>query len=107
MVIFRKNNGDLTFLDADLGTWQSGALYLSYTMSAVFGATLIVKRLGARDGIFTGLVIYCVYVSCFLLASLVPDTAKWPVAIIGALIGGVGGGFLWTAQGAYFGKTAE
>ena len=30
-----------------------------------------------------------------------------PVAITGALIGGVGGGFLWTAQGAYFGKTAE
>jgi len=99
--------GDLTFLDADLGTWQSGCLYVSYTLSAVFGATLIVKRLGARDGIFTGLVIYCVYVACFLVASLVPDTAKWPVAITGALIGGVGGGFLWTAQGAYFGKTAE
>jgi len=99
--------GDLTYLDADLGTWQSGCLYISYTLSAVFGATLIVKRLGPRNGIFTGLVIYCVYVACFLIASLVPDTAKWPVAITGALIGGVGGGFLWTAQGAYFGKTAE
>ena len=47
------------------------------------------------------------YVCCFLVASLVPDTAKWPVALIGAAVGGVGGGFLWTAQGAYFGKTAE
>lgn len=75
-------------------------------MSAVFGATYVVDRLGSRNGIFAGVSIYCVYVCCFLLASLVSDEAKWPVALIGAAIGGIGGGFLWTAQGAYFGKTA-
>ncbi|GMH75989.1 hypothetical protein TrVE_jg12144 [Triparma verrucosa] len=98
--------GDLTYLDADLGTWQNGTLYTFYTLSAVFGATYVVDRLGSRNGILAGVSIYCVYVCCFLVASLVSDANKWPVALIGAAIGGVGGGFLWTAQGAYFGKTA-
>ncbi len=99
--------GNLTYLNADLGTWQSGTLYITYTLSAVFGAAHIVKILGPRNGLFAGLVIYCVYVSCFLVAALVEDTLKWPVAIAGAFIGGIGGGFLWTAQGAYFVKVSE
>ena len=99
--------GDLSKFGADLGTWQSGTLYVTYTLSAVFGAAYIVQKLGSRDGLFAGVAIYCVYVSCFLVTSLVSDEAKWPVAIAGAAIGGIGGGFLWTAQGAYFGRTAE
>ena len=100
--------GELSYLGADLGTWQSGTLYITYTLSAVFGAAHIVKQLGSRNGVFAGLVIYCVYVACFLVvAVLETDKYKWPAAIVGAAIGGVGGGFLWTAQGAYFGKTAE
>ena len=135
---------DLTFLGADLGTYQSGCLYLFYTASAVFGgectkirspnsattlthntnhhhhhhhhyhpprvAAYIVKKVGPRNGLLYGLIIYCVYVACFLVAAVIPDSHdawKWPVALLGAAIGGVGGGFLWTAQGAYFGKTAE
>ena len=54
-----------------------------------------------------GTCVYCVYVTAFLIAALVPDETKWPVAIIGAAIGGVGGGFLWTAQGKYFVSVAE
>lgn len=89
-------------MGADLGTWQTGTLYLTYSLSAVTGAPYLVQRLGSRNGILAGLVTYCIYVTAFLIASLVPDETKWPVTILGAAIGGIGGGMLWTAQGKYF-----
>lgn len=99
--------GSETKLGADLGTWQLGTLYLTYTMSAMFGAAYVVRKLGSRNGLLAGLSIYCVYVTAFLIAAVVPDETKWPVAITGAAIGGVGGGFLWTAQGKYFVSVSE
>jgi len=99
--------GAASKLGADLGTWQLGTLYLTYTASAVFGAAYVVRRLGSRNGILAGMAVYCVYVAAFLAAALVPEETKWPVAITGAAIGGVGGGFLWTAQGSYFVSSAS
>jgi MFS family permease len=89
-----------------LGNVQSGVLYLSYTLSALIGATYIVKVLGARSSMIAGMWIYCVYVGCFVLAAAIPK-GKEIAAILGALIGGVGGGFLWTAQGSYFVRASE
>lgn len=89
-----------------VGAWQSGTLYLTYTASAIMGATYIVKTLGARDSLISGMVLYCVYVACFLIATI-DESIETPAALVGAAIGGVGGGFLWTAQGAYFGTSAE
>lgn len=88
------------------GAWQSGILYLTYTGSAIFGATFVVKKLGARDALITGMSFYCVYVACFWLAVTWHDYER-PAALTGAAIGGVGAGFLWTAQGAYFARAAE
>lgn len=89
-----------------LGAWQSGILYLTYTGSAIFGATYFVKQLGARDALITGMSFYCVYVACFWLATVWHDVER-AAALTGAAIGGVGAGFLWTAQGAYFSRAAE
>lgn len=41
--------------------------------------------------------IYCIYIGCFLVATLFPSI-KSVSAISGAAIGGIGAGFLWTAQ---------
>jgi len=41
--------------------------------------------------------IYCFYVGCFLIATLFPNVRD-VAAITGAAIGGIGAGFLWTAQ---------
>ena len=57
----------------------------------------MVKRLGARDAMILSMVIYCLYIGCFLLATIFPEY-KYVSAITGASIGGVGAGFLWTAQ---------
>eukprot|EP00523_Entomoneis_sp_CCMP467_P022957 CAMPEP_0168827518 /NCGR_PEP_ID=MMETSP0727-20121128/40_1 /TAXON_ID=265536 /ORGANISM="Amphiprora sp., Strain CCMP467" /LENGTH=503 /DNA_ID=CAMNT_0008880687 /DNA_START=30 /DNA_END=1538 /DNA_ORIENTATION=+ len=88
-----------------VGAWQSGILYLFYTGSAMFGSTYFVKKLGGRDGLLTGMGLYCCYVLAFLLATLLPESQR-TIAYIGAAIGGSGAGFLWTAQGSYFATAA-
>lgn len=89
-----------------VGNWQSGILYLSYTGSALLGATYTVKKLGPRNSLITGLALYCVYVTAFWIASSFPGHTK-PASFLGALVGGVGAGLLWTAQGAFFARAAE
>ena len=112
-MLFSANHGStvacLALATARLGSvgaWQSGVLYITYTASSLLGATYITKQLGSRNAIMTGMLLYCVYVACFLVATRFKDIEKG-AALVGAAIGGVGGGFLWTAQGAYFGQAAE
>jgi len=91
-----------------IGAWQSGILYLTYTLSAVLGATWIVKKMGARNALWLGMALYCAYVGCFWIATRMEAIDDQRLAAyLGAAIGGVGAGFLWTAQGSYFGRAAE
>lgn len=89
-----------------VGAWQSGILYLAYTLSAVLGATYVVKRLGSRNAMILGMAFFCMYVGAFLIATLWPSTLK-VAALTGAAIGGIGSGLLWTAQGVYFSQASE
>jgi Major Facilitator Superfamily len=49
--------------------------------------------------------LYCAYVSAFWVATV---WRQWQTvaAAMGGVLGGVGAGFLWTAQGAYFAQSA-
>lgn len=115
-VLFSANHGGVTSclslstarLGPNLGAWQSSVLYLSYTASALFGATYVTKVLGARDTLIVGMSIYCFYTGCFVIYALcnIPSIAA-TAAIVGALLGGVGGGCIWTAQGSYFTTASE
>mmetsp|Transcript_15908 Transcript_15908/g.60607 ORF Transcript_15908/g.60607 Transcript_15908/m.60607 type:complete len:460 (+) Transcript_15908:372-1751(+) len=84
-----------------LGSYQLGTLYLFYTMTALTVSTAIVNRLGQKGALVGGLLLYCVYVVSFLIAREAPPL-RWPVALFGAVTGGIAAGFLWTAQGGYF-----
>jgi MFS family permease len=116
-ILFSANHGAVvaclslaTARLGDLGSYQSSILYLSYTLSALIGATAIVKHTGARNSIRMGMWIYCIYIACFVVATWFQDRIAWVTtcaAILGAFIGGIGGGFLWTAQGSYFARAAE
>jgi hypothetical protein len=114
-VLFSANHGCvvscLALATARLGStgaWQSGILYITYTASALLGATYIVKRAGARNAMWFGMALYCIYVGCFWVATLFQSLEHQRLAAYtGAAIGGIGAGFLWTAQGAYFGQAAE
>ena len=112
-ILFSANHGTvvacLTLSVArlgNLGNLQSSVLYMSYTISALIGTTYLVKVLGARNSMIVGMSIYCFYVGCFVLATALPKGEEIAV-ILGALIGGVGGGLLWTAQGSYFVRASE
>jgi MFS family permease len=84
-----------------LGATSVGTMYVLYTLTAMVGATLLVGSVGPKWGLVLGLAVFCVYVASFLLAATVPALA-WAGALGGAAVGGVGGGVVWTAQGAYF-----
>jgi MFS family permease len=92
-----------------LGAGQSGMLYLSYTLSGLLGSTYVVKRLGSRDALIAGMGAYIAYVGCFWLASilLLGGVLQGVIVYLGALIGGIGAGFLWTAQGSYLSSAAQ
>jgi Ion channel regulatory protein UNC-93 len=89
-----------------IGAWQSGILYLCYTLSAVLGASLVVTKCGARNGMILGMLLYSIYVASFLVVELSPSSQQ-EIALIGAIFGGVGSGLLWLAQGAYFTEVSQ
>ena len=105
-----------------IGAWQSGLLFGSYTLSALLGATYVVKKLGSKNGLVLGMALYCVYVGCFVFAihsnnngrhddndnqNENNDRQQRLAAYAGAVIGGIGAGFLWTAQGTYFSQASK
>ena len=89
-----------------LGAWQSGTLYLSYTLSALTFSIHVVKRIGSRNALVLGMSLFCTYVGCFLMATVIPTSAK-AFALMGAVVGGVGAGIMWTSQGTYFAEAAD
>lgn len=93
-----------------VGAWQSGLLYLTYTLSALMGATYIVKCVGSRNGMQYGMALYNIYIGCFWVAAsgwLPTDESIRPVVLTGAAMGGIGAGIMWTSQGVYFSQAAE
>jgi len=137
-ILFSANHGAVVSclsaatarLGGDLGSWQSSALYLSYTITSLIGATFVVKKFGARNSMMAGMLIYCLYVGCFVIATTTVSTSVAPsssdndenifgyeeytittggkaAVFIGAILGGIGGGVIWTAQGSYFVRASE
>ena len=68
-------------------------------MSSFLGATFVTKKFGARNAIIVGMGLYCFQVGCFFLATVLEEKNLVTVVILlGAVVGGLGGGFAWTAQ---------
>lgn len=84
-----------------IGVWQSGVLYASYTMSAIYGSSYVVKKLGSRNGLVLGMCMSASYVTSFFFVTLIVEKNEsmlWLqslVAICGACIGGIGSSILW------------
>jgi MFS family permease len=89
-----------------IGSIQSGVLSLSYVASSIFGATYVVKRLGGRNSMILGMMLYCVYAAGFLVATVLPGFATL-AALSGAMIGGFGAGISSIAQGTYLARAAS
>jgi MFS family permease len=88
-----------------IGSNGGAGLYICYTASAFFFAKPILRRLGSRNSIFCGLCGMLLYVASFLLALQNPAYAN-SIFTTGGILGGLGAGLLWPAQGAYFSTSA-
>ena len=93
-----------TRLGPNVGAGQSSLLYVCYTGSALVGSTYIVKHWGAHRALTVGMFLYCFYVAAFWGAA--HWQASW-AAYTGAVLGGLGAGLVWTAQGSFFAQAAQ
>ena len=97
-------------LGANVGATQSSILYVTYTGSALIGATYMVKRWGPHGALVTGMFLYCFYVAAFGVAATTTTTTSTTTAAVayaGATLGGLGAGLVWTAQGSFFAQAAQ
>ena len=91
-----------------LGSRGSFVLYLLYTLSALLLAKPAVARLGAKNGVLFGLIAMMCYVGSFFFAlNSTNSAAREVVWLLGAALGGIGAGVLWTAEGTYFSLNAK
>lgn len=96
-------------LDAT-GAWQTGILYLTYTASAVMGATLVVERLGSKKAVCLGMYLFCVYVGCFLAATLLQQPTQTTTTNsfnAATALAWIGAGICWTGQGVYYSQASK
>jgi hypothetical protein len=95
-------------LGYELGSRGSFVLYLLYTLSALLLAKPMVARLGAKNGVLFGLCgLICYVVSFFIALNTEHEGAQEGIWILGAAMGGIGAGVLWTSQGAYYSLNAK
>lgn len=88
-----------------IGSNGSFCLYIFYTASALLLAKPVLRYFGAKNSLFIGLCGLLLYVFSFVLSIQLPRYASI-VFTIGASIGGLGAGLLWTAQGSYYSRNA-
>ena len=88
-----------------VGAWQSGAYFLALTLSATTFATYITKVCGSKQGMVIGLTLLTFYSFSTALYTIVEQSVQ--VSVAGAAVGGIGAGIMWTAQGVYFGQSAD
>jgi len=115
-------------LGTQVGSASNTSLYGMCLLSSLFLGPLTTGFFGPKNALVFGMVMYVIYVFCFAIATAFADpfcgdgTPKpddgcpqdvghayvvaqplaWLFAVVGALVGGVGAGSLWTAQGAFF-----
>jgi len=107
-VVHASVDAVLAFSTAELGmvvgSNGSFCLYVFYTFSAFFLAKPWLARYGPKHTVAAGLVGMLIYVLSFFLAVAVSpaSSARNAIWLIGASLGGIGAGLLWTGQGSYY-----
>lgn len=94
-----------TYLGKHLGNIDNAILYLVTMFTALFLASTLNDLVGGRRGLTASMLGYTVYVFLFAVALLFtsdpddPSEISSALAIVGAFLGGVAAGPLWTFQG--------
>ena len=90
---------------SSIGSYATGTLYAFYMLCPMFFAPIVIRLLGVKWAVFTGLVMYCYNVAAYPLATAYPAAQNY-LLIGGSVIGGFAAGFVWAAQGTYFANAA-
>jgi len=114
---FSANHGTVTALIAiassaiglKLSALSFVTLYTCYTLSALLLANVVLSQLGSKWTIIFGLTVYCIYNASFMVVNYTSDNPHFQTIFVavGGVIGGIGAGTLWTAQGAFFASSAS
>jgi len=106
-------------LESGIGQASDATLYGCVLVTSLFFGALTYSLLGAKLGLGVSLLTYAAYSFIFAAAAqscaelsymgscLRGNGAQGPLAISGAIIGGLGGGTLWTCQGAFLASVVE
>merc|ERR550532_3190608 len=82
---------------------SSAMLYAMYTISALLFAVPTVLIKGPKFVLCAGTFLYCIYVIPFAILTVggkhISETGQVVLVVVGSAIGGLGAGWLWTAQG--------
>ncbi|CAE7271012.1 Vwa8 [Symbiodinium sp. KB8] len=102
------------------GQAGNAMLYGATLVCSLFFSALVFSLIGAKKGLSLSMGLYAVYVGLFATAASMcaEKDAKTgsciegmdlqlPTMLLGALIGGIGAGILWTCQGAFFSSVCE
>jgi len=114
-----------------VGNASNACLYGVCMLSALFLGPLFTNSLGPKNALVLGMLFYCIYVFLFAIGlnfvddfgedgcgaglsfgedgfgDKCPQALAWICAVGGGILGGLGAGSLWTAQGAFFGAICE
>lgn len=96
----------LAELGAGLGSTAIGVTLLFYCTSALLIASSLIKMFGTKQVLISALALYYIFGLCYFVGFSWHQSgfflASKAVTVLGSICGGIGGGLLWTAQGAYF-----
>lgn len=99
----------LSFTSSELGSvvgsYSGFLLYATYTITALLFSKLSLKVFTSKFCVLFGLVTLLIYIFTFLL-SIFFSGLGMNLFLIGAALGGIGAGILWTAQGSYYSLSA-
>lgn len=101
------------------GNLSNAVLYGSTLICSLFFANLLYAILGSKRGLVISMALYTVYVAMFAYSAsqcktlndkgrcIEAEPLQLPVVSLGAFIGGIGAGLLWTCQGAFYSMVCE
>jgi len=107
-------------LTQSIGNSSNAVLYGATLLCSLFLANIAYAVCGPKRGLTLAMFCYMIYVGFFALSTsecakhdaingkcIEAESLQLPIACIGALIGGMGAGILWTCQGAFYSLVCE
>mmetsp|Transcript_11392 Transcript_11392/g.15768 ORF Transcript_11392/g.15768 Transcript_11392/m.15768 type:complete len:612 (+) Transcript_11392:134-1969(+) len=85
----------------DLGSTSAGIVFACHTITSLLLAPGVAQRVGGKASLVIGSSLMTLYVLSYFSLHSESEPLYRPLIIVGSLLGGVGTGLIWIAQGVY------